>query len=268
VRRRIHVIWGGGYMSYEAGLNEERLSNVKCEWGGGYISYEEEEDTCHMRIHVIQCGLAWCLSEEEDICHMRRRRIHVIHCGLAWPRSTTDSHPYLLAPLFPLLGNQRIHQRIYFGKHVQNIGGGGRCLARAVIELPDSDVCKDNDHLIIAILERREGDTRTELMLQGKRDLIQGKRDLVQGKRDVVQGKRDLVQGKRDLVQSKRDLVQGKRDLVQGKRDLERREGDTRTEGAPALYNLQIALAVGEYFFDLYGIHWGGVAGWYRDRYS
>jgi len=49
--RRIHVICGGGYMSYEEDTCHMRRIHVIC--GGGYMSYEE--DTCHIRrrIHVI-----------------------------------------------------------------------------------------------------------------------------------------------------------------------------------------------------------------------
>jgi hypothetical protein len=53
--RRIHVIGGGGYVSYE------------------------EEDTCHMRrrIPALSGLLSRHVSYEEDTCH-RRRRIRVI----------------------------------------------------------------------------------------------------------------------------------------------------------------------------------------------
>jgi hypothetical protein len=84
-RRRIHVICGGGYMSYAEedtcymGTFRPLISPasfVACViCGGGYMSYAEE-DTCHMRrrIHVI-CGgdMSCSLPEEHDTCHMKRR---------------------------------------------------------------------------------------------------------------------------------------------------------------------------------------------------
>jgi hypothetical protein len=54
LRRRIHVILGGGYMSYGEEDTCHMRRRIHVIWGGGYMSYEEE-DTCHMRrrIHVI-----------------------------------------------------------------------------------------------------------------------------------------------------------------------------------------------------------------------
>ena len=41
---RTHVIWGGGYMSYEEEDTCHMRRRTHVIWGGGYMSYEEEDN--------------------------------------------------------------------------------------------------------------------------------------------------------------------------------------------------------------------------------
>jgi hypothetical protein len=97
MRRRTHVIWGGGYMCMRY------LEQTACLFAAKMLFVNEEEDTCHTRrrilfaakdstchmrrrTHVIWGG-GHMSYEEEDTCHMRRR-IHVYELRIVVPQWT------------------------------------------------------------------------------------------------------------------------------------------------------------------------------------